>query len=291
MTTATIALDSLDAGPNDRQVFAEDSLRELADSIHTHGLAQPPTVRRIGDRYEIVAGERRVRAMRLLGYAETPAFVRDMDDSTASAIMLAENVQRADLDPLEEARAYHSRIERFGYSIAELARVANVPIDRVRRRLSLLALEDSIAHLVSRKLLPLSFAYCLTALDANRQVLAIRAYQSSPMTLDQFRALTSRLYAEQQQDSIFDPATFLQVDEYVADACAVVEESSTIDEMDADPVGVKDIAERLGVKQQTVSMWRYRGILPEPKWIVSDAPVWQWTDIERWARKTGRKKS
>lgn len=288
MTTATIEVDRIDAGPNDRQTFSEDSLRELAESIGAYGLAQPPTVRKVGERFEIVAGERRVRAMKMLGWSEVPAFVREMDDQTASAIMLAENVQRADLDPMEEARAYKSRQGRFGYSIPELASVANVPAGRVRKRLSLLTLEDSIAHLVSRKMLPLSFAYCLTSLDSNRQVLAIRAYQSTPMTLDQFRALTSRLYGEQQQEGFFDPASFMQVEDYVSDACEAVEHSTTIDEMDADPVGVKDIAERLGVKQQTVSMWRYRGILPEPRWTVSDAPVWQWSEIKKWARKTGR---
>jgi len=292
---ATIELERIDAGANDRQTFSEDSLRELADSIRAHGLAQPPTVRRVGERYEIVAGERRVRAMRMLGWAEIPAFVREMDDATASAIMLAENVQRADLDPMEEARAYQSRIDRFGYSVAELARVANVSAERVRKRLSLLALDDSIAHLVSRRLLPLAYAYCLTTLDSNRQRVAIRAYNSAPLTLEQFRALTSRLYSEQQQETMFDPSAFLQIENYVADAVDTVEASATLDEMDADPVGVKDIAERLGVKQQTVSMWRFRSQegklpvpMPEPRWTVSDMPVWQWSDIKKWAKKTGR---
>lgn len=58
--------------------------------------------------------------------------------------------------------------------------------------------------------------------------------------------------------------------------------------MTCDPVGAKDIADRLGVEAQTVAMWRYRGILPEPKWTVSGQPAWNWPDIERWANDTGR---
>ena len=56
----------------------------------------------------------------------------------------------------------------------------------------------------------------------------------------------------------------------------------------ADPVGTADIAERLGVKQQTVAMWKYRGLLPEPRWTVSGLPAWEWSDIEKWAKSTGR---
>ncbi len=295
---ATIALADIDAGQNDRQTFSEDSLRELADSIEAHGLAQPPTVRRSpAGRYEIVAGERRVRAMRMLGWSEVPAFVRDMDDATASAIMLAENVQRADLDPLEEARAYRSRMDRFGYSVADLAREANVPSERIRKRLSLLSLTDDVARLVSRRLLPLSFAYCLTPLDSNRQLLAIRAYQSSPLTLEQFRALTSRLYGEQQQDSMFDTASFMQVEDYVADAEAAVNDSATLDEV-KNPVGIQEIAQRLNVKEQTVSMWRFRSDqgklpvpMPEPRWVISGVPIWEWSDIEKWDAKRDRKRA
>jgi ParB family chromosome partitioning protein len=289
VSTAAIPLELIDAGPNDRQTFQEEALRELAESIQTHGLAQPPTLRLVGDRYEIVAGERRVRAMRLLGWAEIPAFVREMDDETASAIMLAENVQRTDLDPLEEARAYASRRERFGYSVEDLARVANVSTKRVYQRLSLLHLEESIAHLVSRKALPLAYAYCLTQLDVNRQRLAIRAHQTGNLTLEQFRALTNKLYAQQQSEPMFDPASFMQVEEFVADACATVAANSTVDEVN-DPVGTREIAELLKVKAPTVEMWRHRGLLPEPRWVISGTPIWEATEIEQWARATGRLK-
>ncbi len=82
-----IPADLIDAGPNDRQTFSESALVELAASIAAHGLAQPPTVRPVGDRFEIVAGERRGRAMRdVLGWATIPALVRTMTDAEASTV-------------------------------------------------------------------------------------------------------------------------------------------------------------------------------------------------------------
>ena len=267
-------------GLNDRTTFEPVALAELAASIEAHGLAQPPTVRPVAGGYEIVAGERRFRAMRdVLGWSEIPCMIREMSDETASSIMLAENVQRADLDPIEEARAYQNRIARFGYSLAQIADVAAVPIERVRKRLSLLALAPEIAHMVSRKQLPLAYAYCLSPLDSNRQLLALRAY---PVSLETFRALANRLLMEQEQGAMFDPDSFLQVEEYVAEAVQTVEETTTLIVMTVDPVGLKEIAERLGVKPQTAWVWRHRDILPQPRWIISGQPAWNWPDIEKW---------
>lgn len=284
-----VPVELVDAGPNDRQVFDPAGLEELAASIQSHGLAQPPTLRAVGDRFEIVAGERRTRAMRdVLGWKMIPAIVRDLDDEAAAAVMLVENVQRADLDPIEEARAYSVRMQRFGQSAGEVAAMASVPVSRVRSRLPLLRLSASVAHWVSTRQMPLGFAALMVDLDPNRQQLALQAFQDAPMSVATFGALCSRLQAEQDADPLFDPAAFWSVEEYVTDALKTVETSSTLDEVDADPVGVSDIAERLGVKTQTVAQWKLRGLLPEPRWTVSKIPAWQWPDIEKWARETGR---
>lgn len=289
-TLREIPFDLIDAGPNDRQTFDRAALEELAASIAAHGLAQPPTLRPVGGRYEIVAGERRCRAMRdVLGWSGVHALVRDLDDETASAIMLAENVQRADLDPLEEARGYASRLERFGWTQAELARQANVPADRVRRRLALLALTPAVAHYVATRQLPLSFAACMVELDANRQALALAAFQSSPMAVSAFRVMCARLLGEQQSEPMFDVDSFLQIEEYVvsAEAAVAVPTPVTIDVV-SEPVGVNEIAEMLRAKVNTVRIWRTRGRLPAPKWIVSGTPAWERDAIEAWARATGR---
>lgn len=281
----TVATDLIDAGPNDRKTFGDSELRELAESIREHGLAQPPTLRKRGDRFEIVAGERRCRAMRdVLGWSEVPAIVRELSDEAASAIMLAENVHRVDLDPLEEARAYQNRIERFGSTIGDVAKLATVPVDRVRKRLALLSLTPEIAQLVSRRHLPLSYAGCMVDLDSNRQLLALQGYQSGRIGLEAFRALCHRLLAEQQSESMFNPDAFLQVESYVEDALAETAPADT----QTDPVGPAEIAERLGVKPKTVNVWKVRGILPTPDWTISGVPIWEWRTIRAWAQQTGR---
>src|SRR3990167_1299050 len=121
--TSLIAARKIDQGANDRTVFNAEALDDLAASIRDNGLAQPITVRPVRrGRYEIVAGERRFRACaHLLGWTSVPCIVRDMDDAQAAAVMLAENVARADLDPADEALAYQSRIERYGWMVDELA--------------------------------------------------------------------------------------------------------------------------------------------------------------------------
>lgn len=279
----------IDAGPNDRQTFSGESLGELARSIEANGLAQPPTLRPVGDRFEIVAGERRVRAMRdVLGWDIIPAYVRVMDDARASAIMLVENVQRVDLDPLEEARGYASRIERFGYSRAELARVAGVSAERITRRLALLELIPDVAHLVSTRQLPLGYASLMVRLDSDRQRLAIRAWAGGGMSQDAYGLLCSRLLLEQGQEDLFNPESFLAVADYrqsAIDAAGVARDDSG---MASDPVGTRDIAERLGVKPQTVAQWKVRGLMPEPRWTVSGQPCWEWADVLEWAKASGR---
>ena len=124
-----VPIDAIAPGDNDREDFDAAALQELADSIGQYGLAQPITVRPVGrDRFQIVAGERRWRACRLLGWPTIPALVREMDDETASGVMLLENVQRAELNPIEEARAYARRMARFGWDVDRVAAAANVAV-------------------------------------------------------------------------------------------------------------------------------------------------------------------
>lgn len=294
MTTATLTtidVALLDVARNDRQSFDPVVLANLAESIATVGIAQPPTVRPMpGGRYELIAGERRTRAMRdLLGWTTIPVIVRDMDDETASATMLAENVHRVDLDPIEEARGFAARLERFGWTQAELARNANVSADLVRRRLALLNLTPAVAHYVSTRQLPLNFAANMVELDPNRQALALAAFNSAPMTLAAFRVLCGRLLGEQQSESMFDADSFLQIEEYVVSAkdATAVPTPATLDVV-SEPVGVSEIAAMLGAKVATVRVWRTRGVLPEPKWILSGTPAWESDAIEAWARASGR---
>jgi ParB family chromosome partitioning protein len=118
-----LPIDVLQSGRyQPRQDMEPEALQELANSIRTQGVIQPILVRPIGDKkYEIIAGERRWRASQLAGLSDIPAIVNKVDDETASAMALIENVQREDLNPMEEAIAYHRLTDEFGLTHQEVA--------------------------------------------------------------------------------------------------------------------------------------------------------------------------
>lgn len=201
-------------GDNDRTVFDEQRLQELAENIAANGLAQPITVRPVslGDIYEIVCGERRFRAIGLLGWETIPCIIQSLSDEEAASIMLAENVAREDLNPIDEARAYHRRMDKFGWSVADCAEKAGVSVSRVRERLKLLELALDVRELVAKGQLPLGHAAMVHKLDNNRQRLAVRAYRDTPMTQEEFRILVLKLYEQQVEEAaqpLFDLQQFV----------------------------------------------------------------------------------
>jgi ParB/RepB/Spo0J family partition protein len=220
-TRRDVPLALIDAGDNDRTNFEAESTLEhvasLAASIAEVGLLQVPKLRPVGDRFEIVYGECRTRACRLLGWDTIPADVVDLDDEAASDAMLIENTARAGLDPMDEARAYQKRIDRFGYTMKQVAEKAGVSWQRVLVRTRLLALVPEAQVLVSAGQLTGNAGLLMADLDANRQRIALRALADG-MTTNALASLCRRMKAEQEQTSMFDAASFLQVEEYVLTA-------------------------------------------------------------------------
>jgi ParB family chromosome partitioning protein len=144
-----VDLDSIVPGPmQPRTHFDEGSLEGLADSIRAHGVVQPLLVRRQGSRYELIAGERRWRAARLAGLARVPVVVKDVPDKDLLEIALIENIQRENLNPIEEAQAYQRLIENVGLTQEALA--ARVGRDRsyITNYLRLLRLPEDLQQLV-----------------------------------------------------------------------------------------------------------------------------------------------
>lgn len=144
-----VEVDLIQPGPmQPRTHFDEGSLEGLADSIRTHGIVQPLLVRRQGDRYELIAGERRWRAARLAGLSRVPVVVKEVPDQDLLEIALIENIQREDLNPIEEAQAYRRLIENVGLTQEALA--ARVGRDRsyITNYLRLLKLPDDLQQLV-----------------------------------------------------------------------------------------------------------------------------------------------
>ncbi len=135
---------------NPRRTFDEAELQDLASSIRQHGIVQPVVVRTIADeRYEIIAGERRWRAAQLAGFIDIPVIVRDVDDRTALEIAIVENVQRSDLNPLEEALGYDQLIAEHGYTQNDLGEIIGKSRSHVANSLRLLKLPEPVRDMLS----------------------------------------------------------------------------------------------------------------------------------------------
>jgi len=157
-------------GDNDRTQFDPDDLAALAEAIRADGIQAPPILRRVppdanGCDLQIVAGERRTRAMRdVLGWDTIPAYVRELTDAEAAAIMLQENTCRVDLSELEEAAAYQSRIAA-GSTVAQVAATAGKSARHVDKRLALLTLDPMVREALASKVITVAYAQAVA--DAN----------------------------------------------------------------------------------------------------------------------------
>ena len=143
-----IQLDLIDANPfQPRKIFSEDELSELANSIKQQGLIQPIVLRKVGDRYQIISGERRTRASKLAGFSTIKAQVyENLDDKKMSEWALIENIQRVDLNPVEIARSYQKLIENYDYTHEDLANAVGKSRSAITNALRLLKLPDQVQY-------------------------------------------------------------------------------------------------------------------------------------------------
>ena len=148
-----------------RKHFDEAALGELAESIQARGVLQPILLRVTGDGYRIVAGERRWRAAQLAQLHRIPAIVRDLDDESTAEIALIENVQRADLNAIEEAEGYRQLIERYGHSQDAVGKLVGKSRSHVTNLLRLLGLPDEVRHLLLRGDISMGHARAIAAAE------------------------------------------------------------------------------------------------------------------------------
>lgn len=154
-----------------RKDMDPEKLRELADSIAAQGVIQPIIVRKVGDdKYEIIAGERRWRASQLAELAEVPVLVRDIDDRSVMAIALIENIQREDLNALEEAEALHRLQDEFELTHQQIAEAVGKSRTTVTNLLRLLELANDVKTMLGRGQLEMGHARALLGLDEAKQV-------------------------------------------------------------------------------------------------------------------------
>ncbi len=188
-----------------RRDMQEEALKDLADSIRKQGVVQPVVVRPVGDRsaggsqrYEIIAGERRWRAAQMAGLQAVPAVVRDVSDKTAIAMALIENIQRADLNPLEEAEAMQRLISEFEMTHQEAAEAVSRSRAAVSNLLRLLELTREVQDLVRKGALEMGHARALLALKGPAQNDAARRVVDRGLTVRDTELLVRRRVQELQ---------------------------------------------------------------------------------------------
>ena len=183
-----------------RKHFDEESLQELADSITEHGIIQPLTVRKLSSGYyQIIAGERRWRAARLAGLQEVPVIVMEADDRKAAELAMIENLQREDLNPMEEAAGFQSLIETYHMTQEEAAQRVGKSRSAVTNALRLLGLSPSVRKLVEENKLTAGHARALVSLSPSLQESAANAIIAGGLSVRQTEALVKRLSAEKKE--------------------------------------------------------------------------------------------
>jgi len=165
-----IEIGLIDRNPEQpRKIFDEDALKELAESIKSHGVIQPIIVKQVGDRYFIIAGERRWRASRMAGLKTIPCVVKDYTEQEISEIAIIENLQREDLNPIESAKAIRNLINQYKLTQDEVADKIGKSRPAVANTLRLLSLPESIISLVESNKLSAGHARALLAVDDSKK--------------------------------------------------------------------------------------------------------------------------
>ncbi|MCU7920071.1 MAG: ParB/RepB/Spo0J family partition protein [Candidatus Thiodiazotropha sp. (ex Epidulcina cf. delphinae)] len=196
-----------------RREFNADSLRELADSIAAQGVIQPVVVRPVeNDRYELIAGERRWRAAQQAGLDEIPVVVKEVTEEAAMAIGLIENIQREDLNPLEEANALSRLLLEFGLTHQEVAKAVGKSRTTVTNLLRLLELNEEVKGLVESGRLEMGHARSLLGLKGETQTQAANQVVAQGLSVRETERLVRRLQHEADMPKSTPPAPAMDPD-------------------------------------------------------------------------------
>ncbi len=197
-----------------RKLFDEAALAELADSIREHGVIQPLTVRKLASGYyQIIAGERRWRAARMAGLTEVPAVVIEADDQKAAELALVENLQREDLNPMEEAAGYQALIQTYHMTQEEAAQRVGKSRSAVANAMRLLGLQPAVRKLVEEGSLSAGHARALLPLSPTLQEQAAETVMQGQLSVRQTEAMVKKLSLEpEEEEPLMEEAAPQEVD-------------------------------------------------------------------------------
>ena len=176
-----------------RKHFDEEALQELANSITAQGVIQPIVVRKEGSHYELIAGERRWRASQLAGLQTIPAVIKEIDTKSAAAVAMIENIQREDLNPLEESAALQRLIDDFSLTHMQVAEAVGRSRVAVSNLLRLLELAEPVKDLVNKTLLSMGHARALLALPEHDQAEVARLVVNRGLSVRETEALVKKM--------------------------------------------------------------------------------------------------
>ena len=204
-----------------RKQFDPDALADLADSIRQHGIIQPLTVRKLqSGYYQIIAGERRWRAARMAGLTQVPVVVIEADDRKAMELAMIENLQREDLNPMEEAEGYRTLMEQYGLTQKETSQRVGKSRSAVANALRLLHLSDEVRALVEEGKLSGGHARALVPLTAELQKKAASVIIKDDLSVRQTELLVKKLTADKPQKPAKDAGSV----DYAAEAARELSE-------------------------------------------------------------------
>ena len=213
VTTVTLPLDEIIPNRDQpRKQFDDEALADLSASIAQHGVLQPLLVRPMPDgSYQLVAGERRWRASRMAGLSEVPVVIRDMNEQEAAELALIENLQREDLNPMEEAIGYRTLMENYGMTQEQAAQVVNKSRPAVSNALRLLQLPEEVTNLVSEGKLSAGHARTVLAFEgAEAQIAAAKQTVAKGLSVRELERMakaakrTPRAPKPSSRDSFYD---------------------------------------------------------------------------------------
>ena len=175
-----------------RTVFDEEKIEELADSIKENGLIQPIIVRKKDKKYEIIAGERRYRACKKAGLKDISCIIEDYNDQEVSTLAIIENIQREDLSPIEEAKAYQTLMKQYHYSQNELAKIVGKKQSTIANKLRLLKLNDDVIFAVDKKQITERHARAMLSVDKDKQVEILKEVLKRKLNVAQTESLIQK---------------------------------------------------------------------------------------------------
>lgn len=189
-----------------RREFREADMAQLESSLRENGLLQPISVRAVGDHYELIAGERRLRAATRLGWTEIPAIIKDFDDRALLTLALVENLQRADLNPIEEAEGYSRLIAEFGLTQQDAANVVGKDRSTIANSLRLLNLPASVRRMLQNGQLTVGHARALLALPNERAMVDVaRETVAKNLSVREVERLVKQATTPARQPNVASP--------------------------------------------------------------------------------------